>query len=37
QCRWPGSEAAFQVYPLAENALAEASGAVEYSEPFNRF
>lgn len=36
-CRWPGAEAAFQVYPLAENALNEVSGLVEYSAPFNRF
>lgn len=36
-CRWPGAEATFQVYPLAEDALNDVSGAVEYSEPFNRF
>lgn len=36
QCRWPDTEAAFQVYPLAEDALLDVSGAVEYSEPFNR-
>ncbi|KFK94859.1 MULTISPECIES: GNAT family N-acetyltransferase [unclassified Serratia (in: enterobacteria)] len=36
-CRWPGAEAAFQVYPLAESALNEVSGLVEYSAPFNRF
>jgi putative acetyltransferase len=36
-CRWPGTEAAFQVYPLAEDALEGVTGRVEYSEPFNRF
>lgn len=36
-CRWPGTEAAFQVYPLAEDALHEANGLVAYSPPFNRF
>ncbi|WON77336.1 N-acetyltransferase [Serratia sp. UGAL515B_01] len=36
-CRWPGMEAAFQVYPLAESALDGVQGLVEYSSPFNRF
>ncbi|PVZ89037.1 GNAT family N-acetyltransferase [Serratia sp. S1B] len=36
-CRWPGTEAAFQVYPLAEDAMHEANGLVAYSPPFSRF
>lgn len=36
-CRWPGTEAAFQVYPLAEDALSGVNGLVEYSAPFSRF
>ncbi|AHG20827.1 acetyltransferase [Chania multitudinisentens RB-25] len=36
-CRWPGTEAAFQVYPLAADALNGVDGLVEYSAPFNRF
>ncbi|KFF71340.1 acetyltransferase [Pectobacterium brasiliense] len=48
-CRWPDSESAFQVYPLADNHVVgegspegesgfeSASGLVEYAEPFNRF
>ncbi|VXD06227.1 putative acyltransferase with acyl-CoA N-acyltransferase domain [Enterobacterales bacterium 8AC] len=36
-CRWPGTETAFQVYPLAEDALNGVSGLVEYSAPFGRF
>ncbi|WP_127957889.1 GNAT family N-acetyltransferase [Serratia microhaemolytica] len=36
-CRWPGTEQAFLVYPLAENALDNLQGLVEYSAPFNRF
>ncbi len=35
-CRWPATEAAFQVYPLAEDALSDEQGLVEYSAPFNR-
>lgn len=35
-CRWPGSEAAFQVYPLADNAFDGAEGRIEYSAPFNK-
>ncbi|MEH0873555.1 N-acetyltransferase [Pectobacterium cacticida] len=48
-CRWPSSESAFLVYPLADNQvsseghsedgsrLESAGGLVEYAEPFNRF
>lgn len=36
-CRWPGTENAFQVYPLAEDALNGVSGEVAFSAPFNRF
>ncbi|MFA3777233.1 GNAT family N-acetyltransferase [Yersinia sp. 1652 StPb PI] len=36
-CRWPGTEEAFQVYALAEDALAGADGEVVFSAPFNRF
>lgn len=36
-CRWPDTEAAFQVYPLAEDALNGVNGLVEYSAPFSRF
>lgn len=36
-CRWPETEAAFQVYPLAEDALNDVRGQVEFSPPFNRF
>jgi putative acetyltransferase len=36
-CRWPGSEDAFLVYPLAENAFDGISGLVSYSPPFDRF
>ncbi|MCA4824504.1 GNAT family N-acetyltransferase [Serratia rhizosphaerae] len=36
-CRWPGCEQAFQVYPLAQDALDGVNGAVEYAAPFNRF
>ncbi|MBN6030899.1 GNAT family N-acetyltransferase [Pantoea ananatis] len=35
-CRWPDSEAAFQVYPLADNAFDGAEGRIEYSAPFNK-
>ncbi len=37
RCRWPGSEAAFQVHRLAADALEGVSGLVEYSDHFNRF
>ncbi|WP_313668077.1 N-acetyltransferase [Atlantibacter sp.] len=36
-CRWPGTEAAFQIHPLAPDALKSVSGLVEYHEHFNRF
>ncbi|MBW5811568.1 N-acetyltransferase [Yersinia kristensenii] len=36
-CRWPGTEEAFQVYALAEDALTDADGEVVFSTPFNRF
>ncbi|WP_409160378.1 GNAT family N-acetyltransferase [Pectobacterium sp. B2J-2] len=48
-CRWPGSESAFQVYPLADNHVVHegrsesesgfdsTSGLVEYAKPFDRF
>lgn len=36
-CRWPDTESAFQVYPLAEDALKGVSGEVAFSAPFNRF
>ncbi|HEY3982954.1 N-acetyltransferase [Cedecea sp.] len=35
-CRWSGTEAAFQVHPLADDALNGVSGLVEYSDHFNR-
>lgn len=34
-CRWPGAEAAFQLFTLADDALDGVSGRVEYAEPFN--
>ncbi|WP_300000476.1 GNAT family N-acetyltransferase [uncultured Cedecea sp.] len=34
-CRWPGTETAFQVYPLADDALKNVQGLVEYAEHFN--
>lgn len=37
RCRWPGTETAFQVYPLADDALNGVEGLVEYSDHFNRF
>ncbi|MGK2698103.1 GNAT family N-acetyltransferase [Serratia surfactantfaciens] len=36
-CRWPGTENAFQVYPLAEDALNGVGGEVAFSAPFNQF
>ena len=36
-CRWLGTEAEFQVYPLAADALQDVDGLVTYSTPFNRF
>lgn len=35
-CRWQGSEAAFQVYKLADDAFDGAEGLIEFSAPFNR-
>lgn len=34
--RWQESEAAFQVYKLAEDAFSGTEGRIEYSAPFNR-
>jgi putative acetyltransferase len=36
-CRWPGSEAAFQVYKLADDAFDGVKGLIEFATPFNRF
>ncbi|EBP6784001.1 GNAT family N-acetyltransferase, partial [Salmonella enterica] len=36
-CRWPGTESAFQVHRLAEDALEGVTGLVEYHDHFNRF
>ena len=36
-CRWLDTESAFQVYPLAEDALNGVSGEGAFSAPFNRF
>lgn len=36
RCRWPGTEAAFQVYKLADNAFSGKDGHIEYAAPFNR-
>lgn len=36
-CRWEGSEAAFQVYKLADDAFSEVEGRIAFSAPFNRF
>lgn len=35
-CRWPGCEAAFQVYSLAPDALDGVTGQVNYAEAFNQ-
>lgn len=37
RCRWPGTETAFQIHPLAPDALQGVSGLVEYHDHFNRF
>ncbi|MDU3077408.1 MAG: N-acetyltransferase, partial [Mixta calida] len=37
RCAWPGTEAAFQVYKLADDAFVDVSGEVQYSTHFNRF
>lgn len=36
-CRWPDCEAAFQIHPLADDALNGVHGLVEYGDHFNRF
>lgn len=37
RCRWPGTETAFQVHRLADDALNGVNGLVEYHDHFNRF
>ena len=37
RCRWPGTESAFQVHRLADDALNGVNGLVEYHDHFNRF
>ena len=37
RCRWPGTEEAVMVHPLADDALKGVHGLVEYSDHFNRF
>jgi putative acetyltransferase len=37
RCRWPDTEKAFQVHRLADDALEDVGGLVEYSDHFNRF
>ena len=37
RCRWPGTESAFQVHRLADDALNGVSGLVEYHDRFNSF
>ncbi|MFD1804406.1 GNAT family N-acetyltransferase [Mixta tenebrionis] len=37
RCAWPGTEAAFQVYRLADDAFVDVSGEVAYPAHFNRF
>ena len=37
RCRWPGTESAFQVHRLADDALNGVSGLVDYHDHFNRF
>ncbi|MGV3345577.1 GNAT family N-acetyltransferase [Enterobacteriaceae bacterium LUAb1] len=37
RCKWPGTEAAFQIYKLADNAFSGTEGYVEYAAPFSRF
>lgn len=36
-CRWEGTEAAFQVYKLADDAFDGVEGRIEFSAPFNQF
>ncbi|CUU25244.1 GNAT family N-acetyltransferase [Duffyella gerundensis] len=35
-CRWPGTEATFQVRKIADDPFAGQGGLVEYAAPFNR-
>lgn len=37
RCRWPGTDEAFQVHRLADDALNGVHGLVEYCDHFNRF
>jgi putative acetyltransferase len=37
RCAWPGTEATFQVYRLADDAFVDVNGEVAYSAHFNRF
>ena len=37
RCQWPGTEKAFQIYPLADDALTEEPGRVEYAPHFSLF
>lgn len=37
RCRWPGAEAAFQIYKLAEGACDHVGGEVGYAAPFSQF
>jgi putative acetyltransferase len=37
RCRWPGTEEAFMVHRLADDALNGVHGQVEYCDHFNRF
>lgn len=36
RCGWQGTEAAFQVYKLADAAFEGAEGNIDYAAPFNR-
>lgn len=36
-CQWPGSEAAFQLYKLADDAFVGVEGQIAFAAPFNRF
>lgn len=36
-CRWIGTEAAFQLFTLSDDALSDASGEVVFPSAFNRF
>ena len=36
-CRWPGTETAFHVHRLADDAFNGVTGLVEYHDHFNRF